>query len=227
MAVLIFATSPILLRADSMNSFAEQNLTSDIPGMANNLDPNLVNPWGISVSPTGLFWVSDNGAGVTTLYNGQGQSSPSGNSAIVTIPTPPGNSGASAPTGQLFNPTSDFDLSPGNPARLIVVTEDGTISGWNPSVDATHAVLEVDNSASAAYKGVTMGNNGSGDFLYAANFHDGTVDVFDKDFHQTQLSGSFTDPNLPRGYAPFDIQNIGGKLYVTYALSRTLTNTTT
>ncbi|MGH9326445.1 MAG: TIGR03118 family protein, partial [Terriglobia bacterium] len=202
----------------SMNSFAQQNLTSDLVGMANTVDSNLVNPWGISFPPGGPFWVSDNGTGVATLYNGLGQPFPSGNPLVVTIPVPPGMSGASAPTGQLFNPSSDFQLSPGNPARFIFATEDGTIAGWNPNVSPTTAVLEVNNSASAVYKGVTLGNTGTGNFLYAANFHAGTVDVFNASFQQVHLSGSFTDANLPQGYAPFDIKNIDGKLYVTYAL---------
>lgn len=218
MVILIFFSAPVFLRATSMDSFAQQNLISDLPGVASTLDTNLANPWGISFPPNGPFWISDNHTGLATVYNGLGHPFPVSNPLMVTIPAPPGSSGPSAPTGQLFNPTSDFQLSPNRPARFIFVTEDGTISGWNPSVNATHAVLEVNNSASAVYKGVTMGNNGSGNFLYAANFHDGTVDVFDKNFNPAHLSGSFTDPNLPSGYAPFDIQNIGGKLYVTYAL---------
>lgn len=218
MTVLFLAFAPMLLRADSMDSFAQQNLTSDLPGVANTLDPNLVNPWGISFPPGGPFWISDNGMGVATVYNGLGQPFPSSSPLMVTIPTPPGVTGPSAPTGQLFNPTSDFQVSPGKPASFIFVTEDGTISGWNASVNLKNAVLEVNNSASAVYKGVTLGNNGTGNFLYAANFHDGTVDVFNGNFQQVHMSGSFTDPNLPQGYAPFDIQNIGGKLYVTFAL---------
>lgn len=218
MTLLIFASAPVFLHADSIDSFAQQNLTSDLPGVANTLDSNLVNPWGISFPPGGPFWISDNGTGVTTPYNGLGQPFPATNPLVVTIPPPPGMSGPSAPSGQLFNPTSDFQLSPGNPARFIFVTEDGTISGWNPTVSPTDAVLEVNNSASAIYKGVTLGNNGTGNFLYAANFHDSAVDVFNASFQQIHLSGSFTDPNLPQGYAPFNIQNIDGKLYVTYAL---------
>lgn len=217
-AILVFFSAPALLRATSMDSFSQQNLTSDLPGVASTLDTHLVNPWGISFPPNGPFWISDNGAGVATVYNGTGHPFPAASPLVVTIPPPPGMSGPSAPTGQLFNPTSDFQVSPNNPARFIFVTEDGTISGWNPSVNAASAVLEVNNSASAVYKGVALGNNGSGNFIYAANFHDGTVDVFDKNFSPAHLSGSFTDPNLPSGYAPFDIQNIGGKLYVTYAL---------
>lgn len=216
--LLVFASAPLLLRGDSMDSFTQQNLTSDLPGVANTLDSNLVNPWGISFPPGGPFWISDNRTGLATAFNGSGQPFPSGSPLVVTIPTPPGVSGPAAPTGQLFNTTSDFQLSPGKPAQFIFATEDGTISGWNRSVNPTDALLEVNNSATAVYKGIALGNNGAGNFLYAANFHDGTVDVFNGSFHQVHLSGSFTDPNLPPGYAPFDIQNIGGKLYVTFAL---------
>ena len=201
------------------NTFQQVNLLSDIPGLALHTDPNLVNPWGISHSATSPFWVSDNGTGVSTLYNGAGTKQ----SLVVTIPPPDGSPpGTTAtPTGQVFNGTTDFTVTNGTtsaPSRFIFATEDGTISGWNPTVDPTHAILAVDNSASEAiYKGLAIGANANGNFLYAANFHAGTIDVFDKDFHQVQLAGSFTDPDIHRGFAPFNIQNLGGKLYVTYA----------
>ena len=199
--------------------FKQVNLVSDIPGLAVTTDPDLVNPWGISHSGTSPFWVSDNGMGVSTLYNGAGTKL----GLVVTIPPPAGSPAGTlaTPTGQLFNGTTDFAVSNGTtsaPARFIFATEDGTISGWNPTVDATHAILAADNSPSGAvYKGLAMGANASGNHLYAANFHAGTIDVFDKDFHQVQLAGSFSDPNIHRGFAPFNIQNLGGKLYVTYA----------
>lgn len=200
-------------------TFQQVNLVSDIPGLALHTDPDLVNPWGISHSPTSPFWVSDNGTGLSTLYNGAGTKQ----ALVVTIPPPAGSpAGTTAkPTGQVFNSTADFVVTNGTTSaasRFIFATEDGTISGWNPTVDPTHAILAVDNSASGAiYKGLASGANASGNFLYAANFHAGTIDVFDKDFHQVQLAGSFTDPDIHRGFAPFNIQNLGGKLYVTYA----------
>jgi uncharacterized protein (TIGR03118 family) len=199
--------------------FTQVNLVSDIPGLATHTDPDLVNPWGISHSATSPNWVSDNGTGVSTLYNTAGTKQ----GLVVTIPPPVGSPpGTTAtPTGQVFNGTSDFVVataSGSGPARFIFATEDGTISGWNPAADPTHAVLAVDNSPSGAiYKGLAIGANGSGNFLYAANFHAGTIDVFDKNFNQVQLAGSFTDPNIHQGFAPFNIQNLGGKLYVTYA----------
>ena len=203
--------------------FQQVNLVSDIPGLALHTDPDLVNPWGISHSSTSPNWVSDNGTGVSTLYNTAGTKQ----GLVVTIPLPAGGaSGAtSKPTGQVFNGTTDFvvtretDSGPiSGRSFFIFATEDGTISGWNPTVDGTHAILAVDNSgAEAIYKGLAIGANASGNFLYAANFHAGTIDVFDKNFHQVRLAGSFTDPNIHKGFAPFNIQNLAGKLYVTYA----------
>jgi uncharacterized protein (TIGR03118 family) len=126
----------------------------------------------------------------------------------------------SAPTGIVFNGTSDFVVTSagrsGTPA-FIFATEDGTISAWSPGVDRTHAILEVDNSGpGAVYKGLALGSNASGNLLFATNFNAGTIDVFDKSFHRVNLS--FTDPRLPTGFAPFGIRNIGGSLYVTYAM---------
>jgi uncharacterized protein (TIGR03118 family) len=203
------------------SAFVHQtNLVSNVPGLAQTTDPNLVNAWGITASATSPFWVSDNGAGVSTLYNGAGQPIP----LVVTI-APPGGSPPgtlAAPTGAVFNPTNDFVVSKGTKsgkALFIFATEDGTVSGWNPGVDSTHSILGADNSASAAvYKGLALGSTLSGNFLYATNFRAGTVDVFDKNFKPATLAaGAFTDPLVPIGFAPFGIQNIGGLLYVTYA----------
>jgi uncharacterized protein (TIGR03118 family) len=200
-------------------TFQQVDLVSNIAGLAPVTDPALVNPWGISHSATSPFWVSDNGTGVSTLYNGAGAKL----SLVVTIPPPAGSpAGTTAkPTGQVFNGSADFVVTNGTasaPSRFIFATEDGTISGWNPNVDATHAILAVDNSgAGAIYKGLAIGANAAGNFLYAANFHAGTIEVFDKDFQQVKLDGSFSDPDIHSGFAPFNIQNLDGKLYVTYA----------
>jgi uncharacterized protein (TIGR03118 family) len=203
-----------LLPRSADAGYVQQNLVSDLPGVAAVQDPNLVNPWGMSSSATSPIWVSDNGAGVTTLYNGAGQPFPVGSSLVVTIAPPAGGTSA-APTGQVFNGTTDFVLPNGSAARFIFATEDGTISGWN---GGTASIRKVDNSPSGAvYKGLAIGNNGTANFLYAANFHAGTIDVFDSSFMPASLGGNFTDPTLPAGFAPFNIQNIGGKLYVTYA----------
>ena len=189
----------------------QTNLVSDLPGMASHTDSNLVNPWGIATSATSPFWVADNHTGVSTLYNTSGTPQ----SLVVTVPPAAGGTGGS-PTGIVFNGSTDFQVSAGTPARFIFATEDGTISGW---ASGTNAILKVDNSASeAVYKGLAIGNNGTANFLYAANFHEGTIDVFDAAFAPATLAGSFSDPTIPAGYAPFNIQNIGGVLYVTYAL---------
>jgi uncharacterized protein (TIGR03118 family) len=126
-----------------------------------------------------------------------------------------------APTGIVFNSTSDFVISEGTqsaPSVFIFATEDGTLSGWSQPVDVTTAILKVDNSAGGAiYKGLALANNGSGNFLYATNFHAGRVEAFDGSFAPATLSGSFTDPDIPAGFAPFGIAEIGGNLFVTFA----------
>ncbi|MBS1188843.1 MAG: hypothetical protein H6R10_635 [Rhodocyclaceae bacterium] len=197
----------------ALAAYLEENLVSDIPGLAPTTDPNLQNPWGISSSPTGPLWVSDNGTGVSTLYNSTGVKQP----LTVTIPPPAGGTPPAAPTGQVFNSTNSFNLGSGGKAAFIFATEDGTLAAWN-AAQGTAAQLAADNSASGAiYKGLAIGSVGNHDYLYATNFHAGTVDVFNGSFALTQLTGHFTDPNLPAGFAPFNIQNIGGKLYVTFA----------
>jgi len=185
-----------------------------------------VNSWGIvAADGTGPFWIADNGTGVSTLYNGDGVAFPTNSPLVVTIPTLP-NSRAGAvatPTGVVFNASSDFVVSAGGksgPARFIFATEDGTISGWNPTVDATHAILAVSpghtahRTGPAVYKGLAIGNNGSANFIYATNFRNGVVEIYDAHF---QLVKTFTDPNIPDGFAPFGIRNINDQLFVTYA----------
>ena len=201
--------------------YLQTNLVSDLPGLARVTDPNLVNPWGLSAAPTGPFWVSDNGTGVSTLYDGQGQAQPSVSPLIVGIPGPAGSS-MGTPTGTVFNGGPGFLVSANGrsgSSLLLFATEDGLLAGWNPNVDASHAVVAVDNSSTGAdYKGLALGTDSSGrTLLYATNFSSGTVDVFDQAFQAVHLTGSFIDPTLPAGYAPFGIQNIDGNLYITYA----------
>lgn len=201
----------------SAAGYKATNLVADQAGMATHIDPNLVNAWGISYSPTGPFWVSDNNTGLSTLYDTNGNPQ----TLVVTIPLPPGFTGHATPTGTLFNGTTDFVVTNGTSsgsALFLFVTEEGTISGWAPTVDATNAILAVDNSSQGInYKGMELANNGTANFLYVANFFDATVDVYDRTFKKVSLSGSFTDSHLPAGFAPFDIRNLGGKLYVSYA----------
>jgi uncharacterized protein (TIGR03118 family) len=208
-------------------SYVQTNLVSDIPGLAAHTDPNLKNPWGTSVGPGSPIWVSDNHAGVTTLYDGAGNAQP----RVVAIPAPPsaGSGAVGAPTGQAFSTfdssSSDFVLSTNGvsgPAFFLFATEDGTIAGWNPNVDNAHAVIAVDRSTAtdsagdvgANYKGLALVTTPTGKLIYATSFRFGTVDVFDSHF---DLVNSFTDPTIPAGFAPFGIHNIGGELYVTFA----------
>ena len=213
--------------AIATRSYAQTNLVSDIPGLAAHTDANLKNPWGTSVGPGSPIWVSDNHAGVTTLYDAAGNPQP----LVVGIPAPPsaGQGAVGAPTGQAFNtfdPASpDFVISKNGssgPTFFLFATEDGTIAGWNPNVDPAHAVIAVDRSTAtdsagdvgALYKGLALVTTPGGKFIYASNFRFGTVDVFDSHFN---LVNSFSDPTVPTGFATFGIHNIGGKLYVTYA----------
>ena len=198
------------LRAEPRTDvYIEHKLSSNGPG--ENRNPLLVNAWGISEAPAGPFWISDNETGKSSILDGNGQAQP----LVVTIAPPRNGMPPSAPTGNVFNGTTNFQIQPGQPAIFIFATEDGTISGWNPSVDATHTVLAVDNSASGAvYKGLaTNGTN-----LYATNFFAGTVDIFDANFAPVIIPGAFQDSMIPAGFAPFNIANISGKLWVTYAM---------
>ena len=201
-------------------TFTQTNLVSDIPGMAKITDPNLVNPWGIALGTNSGLWVSNNGTGKGTTYDGTGQAIPSATPVVVTIPAP-GGMGTSAPTGVATNATGGFGISSGNqfgPSTELFATEDGTIAGWNNNVDSTHAVIAVDNSASGAvYKGLALGFNAKGAFLFATNFHAGTVDVFDSNFRPIHVPGAFTDKKIPSDFAPFGISAINSHLYVTYA----------
>ncbi len=216
-SLMIFGFSTI----SEAEHYQQTNLVSDIPGIAAVTDAHLVNSWGIIHSPTSPWWVNDNGTGVATLYNGDGQPFPVGNPLVVTIPPPTGGTGPATPTGIISNGTKDFEVATGEPARFIFVTEDGTISGWNPTVNATNAILKVDNSSGgsgAVYKGAAMALSNGILFIYVANFRNGSVDVFDTNFSQVTLpAGAFTDPTIPVGFAPFNVLNINGSLFVTFA----------
>ena len=219
-ATVVAAVQSSTASAVAQGPYQQTNLVANRVGTdmptAQHIDPHLVNPWGISAGPATPFWVSDNGTGVTTLY-ANGTPVP----LVVTIPPPHSTPGAtSTPTGTVFNGTSDFQVAKGQPARFLFATEDGTISGWNPNVDLHNAILEVDNSrhgtaTGAVYKGLAIGSVGSSNFLYAANFRAGVVERYDKNFHP---AGRFTDRAVPAGFAPFDVQNLGGMLWVTFAM---------
>jgi len=213
-AAMFTATSA---RADT---YSWTNFQSDIAGVAQHTDPNLVNPWGMAASATGTIWVSDNGTGVSTLYNQDGTAV----SLVVEIPTAARNRDGANPTGIVFNNTTFFQVTKNGtsaPAIFIFVSEDGSISGWNPTLDQTHAIIAVDNGTNrgvnhAIYKSATLGVANGHNFLYASNFHTGHVETYDESFHQVTPNG-FIDPNLPAGYAPFGIRNFNNEIFVTYA----------
>lgn len=196
----------------AIGAYAQHSLVSDIPGLADQTDANLVNAWGIATSPTGPFWVTANHSGTSTIYNTTGGVQ----SLVVTIPPPSGQSPPSGPTGIVFNNTPDFILdSNGKPAAFIFSTENGTIAAWNAG---TTAVIKGDNSGSEAiYKGLALAKDGAKSFLYASDFHNGRIDVFDSTFGPVATAGGFVDPSIPDGFAPFNAQNIDGNLFVTYA----------
>jgi uncharacterized protein (TIGR03118 family) len=203
-------------------TYSSTNLQSDIPGLATHVDPNLVNPWGMVTNSDGsVIWVSDNGTGVSTLYKQDGTARP----LIVTIPTSVRNKDGGNPTGVVFNDTSFFNVTLNGtslPAVFIFVSEDGSISGWNPMLDGTHAIIAVDNGTNngtnhAVYKGAALGVANGHNFLYVTNFHSGHVETYNENFQQVNPSG-FADPNIPAGFAPFGIRNLNGQIYVTYAL---------
>lgn len=199
-----------------------ENLDSDIGGVAEFKDPNVVNPWGIAVSSSGLVWVADNGTGVATVYFSDGRPFPNSSSPlVVTIPASATNTGGANPTGIIANNTQFFKVSNGTnllPAQYIFVSEDGMISGWNQQLSSTQAFTALDNGNSGAvYKAVTRGFVNGHNFLYVTNFHSGAVETYDENF-VLQANFPFADPNLPAGYAPFGIRNLNGQIYVTYAV---------
>ncbi len=248
-AVIVLAATSTLTRAAEDDSGVPRNayvvapLVSNVAGSATVHDPVLRNAWGVAFSPAGSpFWVNDNGTGCATLYSGNGTKVP----LQVSIPLPgnvvpaascqpvdpnnPPNPAPAAPTGMVWNPSAAF-LVPGTtlPAVFIFATEDGTVSAWAGGLNpAANAVIAADNSSSpaagngAVYKGLVFGLSAKGGFLYATNFHAGTIDVFgptgsDGLFTPATTDGGFADPDIPAGYAPFGIANIDGDLFVTYA----------
>ena len=216
-AVAIIALTPSALWAQTAakNAYVQHNLVSDLPGTADFTDPHLVNPWGISETAASPFWISDHDTGLSTLYNGSGVAS----ATVVTIlPGASGGATTGTPTGQVAGSAPNWVLPAPNStaASFIFATEDGTIAAWNSKVTASTAVRMVDNSATAVYKGLASVTTGT-PLLFAANFATGKIDVFDANFAPTTVAGGFTDPGIPNGFGPFNIQNIGGKLYVAYA----------
>src|SRR5512132_2389883 len=197
------------------SAYHQTNLVSDLPGLAQLTDPDLVNPWGLAAGPTTPAWVANNGTDKATIYPGFVNGSPIVKAPLV-VSIPGG-----APTGQVFNGTPGFVVQSGTssgPARFIFDSEAGLVTGWNPGVPPASTQAQVGASVpDAIYKGLAIASTTAGTFLYAADFHNARIDIFDQGFNLVHLSGSFTDPAIPRGFAPFNVQELGGVLYVAYA----------
>jgi uncharacterized protein (TIGR03118 family) len=205
--------------------FLQTNFASSVPGLAQNTDPLLENPWGMAFSTSSPFWISDQGADVATLYNDRGVRQPPAFPLIVSTP--------SGPTGSIFNPSStSFRINDGvhsGAAIFVFATLSGQVAGWNPGVgnslgpNGTSTITATGFTArdGASYTGLARATVNGADFLYAADFHGGKIDVLNSGFIKQTLGtgglGSFTDPDLPKGYAPYNVQQLNGKLYVTYA----------
>jgi uncharacterized protein (TIGR03118 family) len=220
LALLVLAAAPATARnINSVDAFVVRNLQSDVPGLAEHLDPDLVNGWGITAGPASgpatPWWVADNGTHKSTLYNG---TSGLKQALVVDIA---GHGGPADPTGTVFNTSTEFVMTGGGgttAARFIFDGEDGAISGWN---GGTTSVVEATSQNGAIYKGLAIGTVSSGGtshaYLYATDFHNNHVDVYDGTWAVQSWAGAFTDPNLPAGFAPFGIQNLNGEIFVTYA----------
>ena len=199
--------------SDHENRYKLTRLISDKPGVGQQQDTNLVNAWGLVSGPTTPWWVANNHSNTSTLYDGNGNPIP----LVVTV--------GGAPTGTVFNGGSGFLVTHNGaegPSVFLFATESGVIRGWNPNVPmpapSTKAFRMVDmRSDGAIFKGLAIAPTVGGDRLYATDFHNGKVDVFNERFHLVNMPGAFEDPNIPAGYAPFGIQNVGNKIIVTYA----------
>lgn len=209
---LIGGAALVALSAPAVADYIKvTNLVTDDQGVnpAQVTDPALLNAWGISSSGTSPFWVSDNGSGVTTLYS----VNPATNATTklgLTVAIP----GDGSVTGQVFNPMTGSGAFNGDP--FLFASEDGTISGWRSGLGTTAETLQTGSTANV-YKGIAFANVGGHGYIYAANFKTGVIDVMKGDAGAPNLAGSFTDPTLPAGYAPFNVENLGGNLFVTYA----------
>jgi uncharacterized protein (TIGR03118 family) len=205
--VAIVAVKPLV--AAPSNSYSVTNLVSDQPGVAQVTDPNLVNAWGLTSGPTTPWWVADNGTSLSTLYRGSdGLPFPQPTPLVVGV--------ASDPSGAVFNSTAGFPLPGGSKALFLFDTEDGGILGWNMAQGTTAFLAKDFSDSGAVFKGIAIADTANGPRLYATDFHNGQVDVFDGNWNVVDNSG-FVDRSIPRGYAPFGIQTIGDTVFVTYA----------
>ena len=214
MAAAVFCSAAVPAQAAPKDSrFVQVNAVSDQPGVAQIRDPLLVNPWGLALSPTSPLWVSNNVSGTATLYRGGGGGTPFTKAALeVTVVN-------GAPTGQVFNSTTGFQVpTPAGPrpAAFIFDSQTGDVTGWNPANGPTAVVAA--HSDQAIYTGLALLQTATGAFLLAADFHHARIDVIDSNWNMVDVGTAFTDPGLPPGYAPFNVQVLGGAVYVSYAL---------
>ncbi len=219
MSFKVLSLAALLAAGSQAQHYTRTDLVSNVPGVASVTDPNLVNAWGLSRSSTGPWWVADNGSAKSTLYSGAGSKVP------LTVPVP------GFPTGTVFNGTSDFKLPNGTPAAFLFASEDGTVSAWSPGAPSAQAMI---SKAGAVYKGLAIAAIAGTNYLFATDFHGGAIDVFDSSFHliktygdrfRAGCEGAITseaaaeNEGLSRSFdlVPFNVQNIGGNLYVTFA----------
>jgi len=206
-------------RKDARSAYSVHGLVSDGTQQADHVDPSLRNPWGIAFNPNGAVWIVDNQTNASTLYDGTGSKVLLGPFPEVNLPA--ATNGNASPTGIVFNSSSDFTITESRTAASAVFMfagENGTIMAWAPSINLGNAFVAFDDQGGGAiYKGLALGQNGQQNLVFATDFHNAKIDVFDKTFTRVQLHGTFVDPDIPRDYAPFGITNIQGNLYVTYA----------
>src|SRR5215831_17979240 len=209
--------APAMMASGYVSTHLISNInTANNPyGTPANVDPRLVNAWGIAFNPQAFVWVANNGSATATLYDGDGVRQ----ALVVAIPA--GASGSASPTGIVYNATQSFAVSQNGviaPAAFIIAGAGGTLAAWSQSVNANSAIVVVDRGAqNKSYTGLAIASAGGAPRLYAADFHNGVVDVYDGNFAPVATPGAFTDPQLPAGFAPFGIQAIGNQIIVTYA----------
>jgi len=208
-------TPPVTMPPAITSAFTTTALVTDQSSGAAHTDTHLVNAWGLAFNPTAFVWVANNGTATSTLYDGNGVPQ----TLVVTVPA--------GVTGIVYNGSQDFKVTQNGvtgASPFIFVSETGTVSGWSPAVNRTNAVTAVDTGGSAVYKGLAIGAFSGANYLYAADFRNNRIDVYNASFQKATLSGGFSDPNLPAGYGPFGIQAIGDRIYVAYAQRETAGN---
>ncbi|MBQ5964688.1 TIGR03118 family protein [Massilia sp. ZL223] len=198
------------------SAYTATSLVTEATGGAPNTDAKLLNAWGIAFNPNGFVWVANEGSSTSTLYDGNGVPQ----TLVVAIPA--GTPGAARPTGIVFNGSQDFKVTQNGvtgASPFIFAGLGGTIAGWSPAVNLNNAVTTVDTGSNGAfYTGLAIGNSAGANYIYAPDFRRGGIDVYDTGFQKVTLpGGGFVDPGLPPNYAPFGVQAVGDRVYVSYA----------